>query len=242
MEDSARDYAEPRKVSLAEIWEEIKDLPLGPWAYRDERWEDDGYALGRMIRDLAFIIRRAGAAPEAPSGDTVDINHQTRAEASYLQHFMMRDHNVLRDLMIKENWTTRRIQKELLVVLRALIALDPEAHAQEDVFVAADDLLDVDSGRCNAMDLAHERLMELPRTETEGLHFRHGMALGIRMALSANDPVERLLLISMIESLNIDLGASASDIRPKRELDDRSKKLRSEWAAQLREAEAAVKG
>jgi hypothetical protein len=202
----------PRAIFLPEIGEAVRDHPLGPWFVAIAARTDDGHAASRIVREIADLIRGLGAAPEHP-GATIGWMGLTDAEAAFVGRFRLRDRAGVISLIQQDGWTARRIQKELVSLLRLLIALDPENLTVYDVSVAADDVLDVDSGRRTVIDVVRARLNECRGAEAEGLHFRHGLALGMRLATAVKDGES---LSGFRRQIEEDLGVTAPMKRPAR--------------------------
>jgi hypothetical protein len=204
----------PRVIFLSEINEAVRDHPLGEWFVGRVRRTDDGHALGRIVREIGDTIRGLGSAREEGPDAAVGLTGLTDAEAAFAGRFRLRDRNGVVGLILNEGWTARRIQNELVSLLRLLIALDPDNLAIDDVSVAADDVLDVDAGRRAAWDVVSARLIELPVDDSAGLHFRHGLALGMRLARHALEDGHSLT--SFDAQIDDTLGVTAPMERPDR--------------------------
>jgi hypothetical protein len=202
-------------------------------AYIDEHyWREDGADLARIVQNLSNDIRSVGPVVQ-PRGDTEgDKIGLTPKEYEYSANFWRHWHrSPIITAMTQQGWSLRRIHIELVDMLRALIALDPDRLQEFDVIDTADIVLHVESGRTEAADAIESELARLTRDETDGHMLRLGMYLALRMKegeAAIGELAARLL---------DDLGAIDTMERPDYPTDGKSAKFTAEIEARRRRGE-----
>lgn len=201
-------YIRHRPISAKEIDVAVQDHPLGPWFAATATQIDDGKIADRRAWLIAKLIGEIGATATVHDEGSLEKNGLTKAEASFVGRFPFSDRDGVVALMKDDGWSRRRIQKELVSLLRLLISLDPDYLRQYDVAIVADELDEVDGGRRLAEAAVLERLSKFDAAGEDGFTFRHGLALGLRLA---GENKEAALKIQA--AVDADLGLSAPDDR-----------------------------
>jgi hypothetical protein len=193
-------------------------------AYVDEHyWREDGEDLARIVTNLSRDLQSVGPVvqPRADiEGDKIGI---TPKEYEYSATFWRQWHrSPIITAMTKQGWSLRRIHVELVDMLRALIALDPERLQEFDVIDTTDIVRQVEGGRTDAVSAVESELARLPRDETDGHMLRLGMYLALRMKAEDADTTE------LAARLLDDLGGNDGMERPAYSTDGTTAKFSAE--------------
>lgn len=152
-------------------------------AYVDEHyWREDGADLARIVTNLSKDISSVGPVVQPRADVEGDRLGVTPKEYEYSANFWRQWHrSPIITAMTKQGWSLRRIHVELVDMLRALIALDPERLQEFDVIDTTDIVRQVEGGRTEAVSVVESELARLARDETEGHMLRLGMYLGLKL-------------------------------------------------------------
>lgn len=202
-------------------------------AYVDEHyWREDGEDLTRIVSNLSRDLQSVGPVvqPRADTeGDKIGV---TPKEYEYSANFWRQWHrSPIITAMTEQGWSLRRIHIELVDMLRALIALDPDRLQEFDVIDTADIILHVENGRTKSADAIESELARLARDETDGHMLRLGMYLALKMKggeAALGEFTARLL---------DDLGGNDTMERPDYPTDGKSAKFTAEIEARRRREE-----
>lgn len=202
-------------------------------AYIDEHyWREDGEDLTRIVSNLSRDLQSVGPVVQPRSDTPGDKLGLTPKEYEYSATFWRQWHrSPIITAMTEQGWSLRRIHIELVDMLRALIALDPDRLQEFDVIDTADIVLHVESGRTEAADAIESELSRLARDDTDGHMLRLGMYLALKMKggeAALGEFAARLL---------DDLGGNDTMERPDYPTDGRSAKFTAEIEARHRRGE-----
>lgn len=201
------------------------------FGYADGRgWPNDEYFLARLVRQLKDDIDKA--LPALQPGDEIECgwDRLTSDERAYSAKFFYLQNESLIIEALREGWSIRRIHREMVAMLRALIALDAENLAEYDVVVPSEEVAKVEQGTVDVTDLAVAELQRLPRTKAEGHMLRYGIYLGLAMALEGK--TGHADLADLARSLIGQVGAKDPLERPSYRMDARSAEFLQEMRAQ----------
>jgi hypothetical protein len=193
-------------------------------------WERDEYFLIRIVRELKADIDRSLPALQPGAEIECGWDRLTSEEREYSSKFFYHQHESLFLPLMREGWSVRRIHREVVAMLRALIALDPERLSEFDVVVPSEEVAKVDQGSASAADLAASEIQRLARTRVDGHMLRYGMYLGLAMALEGN--TDHGDLANLARQLADEVGANDPLERPAYRMDARSKEFLRELRAQ----------
>lgn len=152
-------------------------------AYVDEHWwRDDGHDHYRLTAALSRDIRNSTPVLQPPKNTLADVLGLTPGEYLYSSQYWVRWHESPIIKAIREkNWSLRRCHMEMVEMLRALIALDPETLKEFDVVDITEVSVKVELGERWAAAVIREELARLPANETEGNMLRYGIMLGMHL-------------------------------------------------------------
>ncbi len=193
-------------------------------AYVDEHyWREDGDDLWRIVQNLSNDIRSVGPVVQPRPETQGDKLGLTPKEYEYSANFWRQWHlSPIITAMAKQGWSLRRVHVEMVDMLRALIALDPEKLQEFDVSDTSDIVRQVEDGRTDAASAVEAELARLSRDETDGHILRLGMYLAIRMK------ADGALLDALTARLLDDLGGNDGMERPEYPTDGKTAKFAAE--------------
>jgi len=126
---------------------------------------------------------------------------------------------------------------QLVAMLRALIALDPENLAEYAVVIPGEEVARVEEGAASATDVAASEMARLEHTSVQGHMLRYGIYLGLSMALE--EKMDSTELVALAERMAIEVGAKDPIVRHPYTMDARSaeflQEIRSQRAEKKRE-------
>ena len=172
-------------------------------------WHNDGDDLLRIVRSLSVKIQKGDPVLEAGSDKPADSHGLTDLDYVYSANFAHHWHgSPIIDAIRRKHWSLARVRREMVTMLRALIALDVTGELHKwDVTDAAGHVRDVERGVSRASAVMTAELDRLGRYEAEGHAFRYGAYLAMKMLeddpscldlakrladeLGANDPMYR---------------------------------------------------
>jgi hypothetical protein len=204
---------------------------FGFGAFADGKgWEDDGSFLRRLVWRLSDDIQKALPAIQPSPETECGWDRLTRQEREYSRHFFYLEHeSLILPLFRNEGWSIRRVHLQLVAMLRALIALDPENLAERAVIVPGEEVANVEQGQASAADVATSEIDRLASTRVDGHMLRYGMYLGLAMALEGT--TEHADLTRLARQLADEVGANDPLDRPAYKMDARS----AEFVQEMRE-------
>jgi hypothetical protein len=179
-------------------------------AYVDEHnWRDDGEDLTRIVSNLSRDIRSVGPVVQPRQDTQGDKAGLTPQEYEYSANFWRQWHqSPIITAITRYGWSLRRIHVEMIDMLRALIALDPDKLQEFDVVDPTDIVRQVERGIIEPVTVVESELERLNRDESEGHMLRLGMYLGLK--LQAGDASAGKLAARLLD----DLGGNDGMERP----------------------------
>lgn len=193
-------------------------------AYVDEHyWREDGDDLARIVSNLSRDIQSVGPVVQPrldTQGDKIGLTpREYEYSANFWRHW---HHSPIIPAMTEQGWSLRRIHVELVDMLRALIALDPEKLQEFDVIDTADLVRQVEGGRTDAASAIDAELARISSDETDGHMLRLGMYLALKLK------AEGASLDALTARLLDDLGGNDGMERPEYPTDGRTAKFAAE--------------
>jgi hypothetical protein len=199
--------------------------------YAKGKGGDDEFYLNRLVRELHDDIERSLPALQPGAEIECGWDRLTAEEREYSSKFFYLQHESLFLPLMREGWGIRRIHREMVAMLRDLIALDPERLSEYDVVVPSEEVAKIEEGAASAADLASAELERLDRTRVDGHMLRYGIYIGLAMALEGK--TEHGDLAKLARQLADEAGANDPLERPAYRMDARSKEFIREMRAQL---------
>jgi hypothetical protein len=149
----------------------------------DFYWHNDDDDLFRIVCTLSEKLRKAAPVLEPGSDKPADRHGLTDQDYAYSANFWRHWHrSPIIDAIQKKNWSLVRVHKEMVTMLRALIALDATGELREwNVTDATGHVRDIEQGRSRAFAVMTAELDRLSRYETEGHMFRYGTYLALKI-------------------------------------------------------------
>lgn len=183
------------------------------------RLEDDDSFLWRLTKALSESIDRALPALQPPIDETFGWDRMTWPEREYSRHFFYNEYESLIIPLFREGWSVRRVHRQLVSMLRALIALDPERLSEFAVVIPSEEAALVDERAASAADLVSSERYRLAPTSISGHMFRYGLYLG--MAMARNGGMNEGELQDLAARIAEEIGAKDPLDRPDYAMDPR---------------------
>lgn len=173
----------------------------------------DEYYASRLANFLRENIERSLPVLQPGSDTLTGWDRLTVEEREYSRkHSYLEHQSPFLPLMRNEGWGMRRIHRELVAILRAVIAIDPENLARYDVVIPGEEVSLIEEGTKDAADLGASELARLQNSGTQGHMLRYGLYIGLAMALEGKTSHEDLG--SLARRLADELGANDPLERP----------------------------
>jgi hypothetical protein len=199
----------------------LAQFKFGSYVERRGLKIDDESYLYKLVGILQANIERCFPVLQPNAETRSGWDNLTFQEREYSSsHGYLEYESPILPVMLEEGWSLRRVHRELVSMLRALIALDPERLATYDVVIPSEEVSLIEDRQEAAADLAASELARLPGSGSLGHMLRYGLYIGLGMALEGRTSHDDLGKLSRF--LAGELGAHDPLERPEYQMDQRA--------------------